>query len=112
MNVTSTSGPPAAQLQSREASTSPAAPVDGGTGREAQPGGVPAPPGDAHILANYEIGYDRHYTGAALHCRRCTADDVYHDIDSDIDGMSVADVVRLAIQHEIEHHTGGPRGGH
>ena len=110
LNVTTTSGPPATQLQSREASSSPSASVKGETERVVQPGGVPAPPGDAHILAGYEIGYDRHYIGAALHCRRCTAGDEYHDIDSDIDKMSVADVVRLAIQHEIDHHSGGPHG--
>lgn len=57
-------------------------------------------------LADYEMGYDRHYIGIGLHCRRCMAEDPHEDIETwgFADAPSLADIVALADEHELTHH--------
>lgn len=57
-------------------------------------------------LSRFEIGYDRAYIGAALHCLDCIAAGTLdeHEELHEITDAPLADVVAFALAHQAEHH--------
>lgn len=70
------------------------------------------PPPGPHLLAGYEVRYDQHYIGFGLHCLRCANTDEYHDIDwwGGSEHPTLAHLVQLAVEHEINHYQEDARG--
>lgn len=68
---------------------------------------------DPEVLDSFEIGYDRQYTGAALHCRLCPPDRFgTHWVDDEyIEDWSLAQVVDLAEEHMRIHHPAADPSG-
>lgn len=57
-------------------------------------------------MSLFEIGYDRHYIGAALHCKLCPGNgwDGDNDVLDEIADLSIADLIAAATNHLDTHH--------